>query len=34
MDRAKVDRNNRWLAVIFWLAVGYAVVIAAQELLA
>jgi len=28
MDRAKVDRNNRWLAV------GYAVVIAAQELLA
>lgn len=34
MERDRIDRNNRWLAVIFWLAVGYAVVIAAQELLA
>lgn len=34
MDRARIDRNNRALAVAFWLAVGYATVMAAKELLA
>lgn len=33
-DRTRIDRNNRRLAVAFWVAIGYAAVIAAKELLA
>lgn len=33
-NRARIDRNNRVLAVAFWLGLGYALVVAAKELLA
>lgn len=34
MNRAAINRNNRWLTVAFWLAVGYALVVIAHEVLA
>lgn len=34
MNRAAIARNNRWLTAAFWLAVGYALFVIAQEVLA